>query len=230
MKEAGISEDMSKKVHESYKNNSANYGWYRGKGSAKEIANSCVEIALNRGFSLENATPEGTRIFMNFVGLGVDCSGYIYNVLNKAFEELGMKKEFNDSLSWADRGKMGVNKASVEVFSEGASDIISTVCDLKPLDFVLYRSPGGGYSHCAMIVEKDGELYITQSTLTSLPNGVRLDKLDIEGEKPVFDCNTVLGKTFVQRFDEGLIEFRRLKILNKLDDTGIEPVTSTMSM
>lgn len=230
MKEADSPEETLKRVHELYKANNANYGWYRGKGTAKEIINSCIGIATKRGFSLKNATPEGVRIFMNFVGLGVDCSGYVYNVLKKTFGTLGLEKELNDSLNWADREKTGAYKASVDIFSGDSSEVVSDILSIRPLDLVLYKSPQGGYSHCAMIVRNEKELFVTHSTLTAVPNGVRLDKLNIKNGKLELDCNTVLGKTFEQRFDEGLIEFRRLKILNKLDDTGIEPVTSTMSM
>ncbi len=230
MNEAGISDELSGKVHQLYKENSANYGWYRGKGTAKEIESACVKIAARRGFPLENATSEGIRIFMNFVGLGVDCSGYIYNVLIKGFEELGMKNELDNSLRWADKERIGVSKASVGIFAGDASCVIPNISDLKPLDLILYKSCDGGYSHCAMVLEQEDSLFVTQSTLTSSPNGVRLDKLCIKNGMPRFDCNTVLGKTFEQRLNEGLIEFRRLKILNNLDDTGIEPVTSTMSM
>jgi len=74
MRMVGIEEEKIKEVHELYKSNEAIYGWYRGKGTAKEISSATKEIAKKRNFNLESSSPEGIVEFMRLVDLGIDCS------------------------------------------------------------------------------------------------------------------------------------------------------------
>lgn len=116
---------------------------------------------------------------------------YIYNVLNKAFDD----KNFNKSLNWGDPEKMEASKASVDIFAGNASDLITDLSDIQPLDLILFKSNDGIYIHMTMIIDDHG-LKITQSALTTCPNGVRIDDFSIVDGKPVVNYDTIWGKSF----------------------------------
>src|SRR5258708_2037398 len=68
----------------------ANYG---GKGTPKQIKELVLNTAEKENFNLKNATSEEIENFMNKQGIGVDCSGFVYYVLDQY-----LKKEKNKSL------------------------------------------------------------------------------------------------------------------------------------
>ena len=57
---------------------------------------------------------------------------------------------------------------------------------------------------------------VVQSTLTVLPNGVRIDKMVLEDNKPKFKIKRVIGEDWNTLYKNGQIEFRRLKILEEI--------------
>ncbi|MBU2592790.1 MAG: hypothetical protein ABH867_01380 [Patescibacteria group bacterium] len=115
------------------------WGWYRGKGTPEQIAQATEEIAKRWSLDISEAPPEVIVEVMKYAGLGVDCSGFIYNVLNFAFSKWGAEKKFKQSLDWIDE-KQDPFKAGVFVFVGKASNIIS-VADSRELDLILIRKP-----------------------------------------------------------------------------------------
>src|SRR5688572_2012122 len=53
-----------------------------GKGTAEEIELETKIWAKVKGFDLETATVEDVRRFMTNMHIGVDCSGFVVNVLD----------------------------------------------------------------------------------------------------------------------------------------------------
>lgn len=213
MKEAGIDEKKIEEVHKLYKGNKSRYGWYRGKGTPEELNDAFLYISKVRNFNIENASPEGLRETMKLFGLGIDCSGFVYNVLLASFKSLNMENFFIQSLSWRKKDETGPSKASVEVFSGNASTIIKDLNSLSNLDLLLIKNKLGEYTHMAMILKDEDQLKITQSAFSIIPNGVRVDNMWIEENKPRFEFKVDVGTDWDILYANNQIEFRRLNLL-----------------
>lgn len=59
------------------------YSNYAGKGTPQEIRECLYKVATQRGFNLNKATAKNITDFMIKEGTGIDCSGFVYNILNR---------------------------------------------------------------------------------------------------------------------------------------------------
>jgi len=142
LQNAGAPEDLAKKVNQAYKNREVPFGWYRGKGTPEQIAQATEEIAQKIGFSLKGASAEGITEFMKLYGLGIDCSGFIYNILSYALDQVGKLPDFQSSLNWSDPEKQDVDHAGTLAFAGDASQKISSD-KLQSLDLLLIKEQTG---------------------------------------------------------------------------------------
>ena len=179
MKMAGIEEAERRKIMTVYNSNQLPYGWFRGKGTPEQIEEATAGIAEMEEVDLEKATAAGIGEFMRVYGLGVDCSGFVYNVLTSA----GIKFERE------------VFKAGAFTFAGQASRQI-TDQEVQSTDLILVKKINGEYSHVAIVLEKERELWICQSTSTISPAGVVVSKF-------------TEWKTLIEG---GRLELRRLKL------------------
>jgi len=207
LEKAEIDKEQIRKVKDMYKNREVSYGWYRGKGTPEELENAVVELSEKVNSNLQKATPKGIREFMKLYGLGVDCSGFVFNVLNHAFEKENKLDLFLNSLNWGDPEKKQVNYAGDHVFKEKASTKIK-ISDVQPLDLVCSKE------HIAIMVEISKELFVAQSALDSKSSGVNLSKFSPESNLP-FNYLSTFGINWNELLKQGKIEFRRLKVLSK---------------
>lgn len=212
MREEGVDEEKIRAIHKRYSNNEVNYGWHRGKGTPEEIREDIIELSQRFKFILQGANPESILEIMKFFGLGIDCSGFVYNVLEFAFDQVGEKERFIQSLDWADRDKIGVMKAGTFVFGENASIIIDKN-DVGPLDLILFKGTTRKYTHIALVVEDKGKLYTAQSTITSYPTGVTISLITPKEEYDIFHYSPQTMASWNNLYEEGSIEFRRMKCL-----------------
>ncbi|MDD4381798.1 MAG: hypothetical protein PHE21_00420 [Candidatus Dojkabacteria bacterium] len=219
MKQSGIDEERIKEVHKLYKGNKSKYGWYRGKGTPEELKSAFLEISKVRDFNIQNASPDGIRESMKLFGLGIDCSGYIYNVLLEGFKSINMEDQFIKSLAWQEEDRTGASRASVEIFSGTASTIITDLDSLSNLDLLLLKNKEGSYTHMAMVLKDGDQLKITQSVFSIIPNGVRIDNMRVEENIPRFEFKVDIGTDWNILYTNNRIEFRRLNIL--VDDTKV---------
>lgn len=108
---------------------------------------------------------------------------------------------------------MIVSRASVDIFCGRASEVVN-INDLKSLDLMIIKSRyTGENSHIAILIENDGKMYISQSSVSTIPNGVRLDSFEVRDNKPVFGFEYELGTSIQDMCEMGLVEFRRLKYM-----------------
>lgn len=215
MREAEIPEEKIEKVHQSYKNREIPFGWYRGKGTPGQIADATIQILENVGLSLRGATKEGISEFMKLYGLGIDCSGFVYNVLSYAFEKVDKLEKFNESLEWAskEQEKHNVFYAGAFVFAGKASRKIS-LNKLQPLDLLSIRNKEN-HSHIGMLVNQSGKLKLTQSSISTIPTGVTVTKFSIKDGRPIFGFKASLGSDWGKLYEGGRLEFRRLRCVDK---------------
>lgn len=213
MKQSGIEEEKIKEVHKLYKGNKGNYGWYRGKGTPEELEDAFIQISKARDFNIQNASSEGIRESMKLFGLGIDCSGYVYNVLLAGFKSLNMEDSFIQSLAWGEKDKTGASRASVDVFAGDASTVIEDLESLSNLDLLLLKNEKDSYTHMAMILKDGEQLKITQSVFSIIPNGVRIDNMWIEENEPKFEFKVDIGTDWDVLHKNNQMAFRRLNIL-----------------
>jgi hypothetical protein len=215
MKNAGISHSKIIKVTTAYRERSVPYGWYKGKGTPQEITNSVREISEIVGLPLEGSSAESITDFMKLYGLGIDCSGFVYNTLDYAFRKQGYPNLLNELLDWEDPAKRSVYRAGTFTFASKASEVIKPQ-EVRPLDLVLLKlSDLRTYNHIALTL-RDGDvegegLVVVQSSLNT-PTGVNITKMALNNGVPVFDYIPDFGKRWAELYECGRLEFRRLKI------------------
>lgn len=212
MEMAGVSIEKIEQVKKLYRERKVPYGWYRGKGAPEEIKSALLELAEHTNEPLELMDVEGVTHFMKSVGLGVDCSGMVYNVLNTVFERVGKTEEFNKSLDWFTESKT-VYQAKSNVFAGNASEIISDLNSIRSLDLILKKNDSD-YTHVALILADGDGWRIVHSTNKALPDGVRIDLLKIANGQPEFVIKNGIGRSWQTFYEVGQIEFRRLKCIN----------------
>lgn len=213
MRDVGISEKKLKEFYESYKQRKIPYGWYQGKGTPEEITSATLIISNKVGLPLKNASPEVVKQFMKLYGLGIDCSGFIYQTLSYAFGKIGKLQQFNDSLSWENPKFQTAYRAGVFVFAGEASGLIRPE-EANSLDVICIKKRNGEYGHIALLVRQNNKLMIAQSEVSVVPDGVNLSNFYVDREMSHFGFKPEIGKSWQQLYKEGTLEFRRLKILD----------------
>ncbi|EKD99612.1 MAG: hypothetical protein ACD_22C00222G0003 [uncultured bacterium] len=207
LKDGGVPDEQAKNIYQMYKDRKAPFGWYRGKGTPEEIEQSVIELANLGKIDIDGATSVGIEEFMKLFGLGVDCSGFVFNTLSYAFEKIGKKEEFVNSLAWPE-DKKTVFYAGAHVFAGDNHSVIQPP-ELQALDIVL-KHIDTNYYHIAMIVEDNGEMYLAQSDIDCYPSGINLSKIDKTKGNAPFTYESTFGQDWNLQLQEGIIECRRL--------------------
>ncbi len=205
-------DENKKKFLDAYKNCEMPFGWYRGKGTPEQLEEAVLSVSEEVHISLKRATAFGVVEFMKLYGLGVDCSGFVFNTLLYTFEKLGISKEFMSSLNWANPEKQGVNYAGAFTFAGEMIPLIDP-SELQPLDLILIKG-SRVYNHVAMVISQNDILQMAQSNLDSIPNGVSLSQIDIKDKGPFFHFEPQIATDWNTYVKKGVIEFRRFHFLS----------------
>jgi len=192
--DGGVELETARRVIKNFNERKYPLAWWRGKGTPEQIVEATQEIAKLENVNLEKASAQVVREFMLHQALGVDCSGFVYNVLSFA----------------------GIN-FELEVFKAGASTFAGKSSNIIPFanatsgDLVLIKNKDDIYTHVALILsDENNNLKIIQSTSMSYPIGIFVDNLDIHNEVPQFSFVSELGTDWETLWSEGRLEFRRL--------------------
>lgn len=170
-----------------------------GKSDPQTLLKDVLKIAKQKKFDLDKASEEEIKKFMKDNLLGIDCSGFVYHLLNHLLQ----------SLNEEDMQKVGFPKASKTNVATITSDELSTLVDdfsqTQPGDVIKLNS-GEDILHCLIILDNINNVvtYAHSSSITT-PTGVHTGQI-INGRFPkdlsVFNYDTNKG--------DGI---RRLKIL-----------------
>lgn len=191
MRDGGLTLEIARNVIKNFNDRKYPLAWWRGKGTPEQIVEATIKIAEIEKVNLTNASAEAIREFMLLHGLGVDCSGMVYNVLSTA------------GLSF----DLLVNKASAATFEP-----ISKLIDFKEVasgDIILIKNKELKYSHVALVLMNSG-LRIVQSTSMTPPAGIFVNDLKTLGKEPVFGFKSEIGTDWGELWQENRLEFRRL--------------------
>lgn len=216
-----------------------------GKGSPDEIEMEVRIWAQLKGVELDKLTEDEIREFMRSRRIGIDCSGFLYHVLNTWLKsETGkgllpcVKFRNNNPLVKLKRWLRPAENIGADILtSELNSDKIN-LQDIKPGDLVRSKSPKQNAHHVLLItrvgMEKNTPKWFeyTHSTMHyGDANGVRIGKVEITDVNGELKDQKWLekdenGKCWTQ---EGLMinygdnGLRRLRCLDKLElKTGNE--------
>lgn len=210
MRKVGIRENDISNLYQAFKENLAPYGWYQGKGTPGQIEDTVRKFLPNAGFGRPKVTSEGIRDLMRLRGIGVDCSGFVFNVFKYGFNKLGMLDEFYKSVSWKDGKIQGASHANVSVLAESSHEINQR--DLQPLDLLFTEKRG----HIAIVIEDtEGFMKVYQSTPWSSPSGINVSNLAVLSNFVDFSFIPSMGDSWNELNTKGEIEFRRLNIFKK---------------
>jgi hypothetical protein len=163
-----------------------------GKGSPQEICSEVKIIAHLKGFDLENATPEQIRKFMLERDIGIDCSGFVVQVLNAwlTSEHSGKLMQY---LKFSDGSLVSrLRRTLRQVENIGAESLTSTTnCDritdlnqVQPGNLVRLKAKEKNSHHVllisSVILEDDRVLefeYVNSTQEYGTDNGVRTGKV-----------------------------------------------------
>lgn len=170
MRKAGIPNKLRQRALNYYRNNEVPYGWFRGKGKPEELVRATKEIAEQMGFDIKNATAYGVREFMKHVGIGIDCSGFIYNVLEDSLAEITKQTDYLEKkLHWDNPLHKGVTQASVRQLTQKQhSQTISSFTNLRSGDLIARKD-----THILLVFSNNGETIVCyHAGLKTKPTGV----------------------------------------------------------
>ncbi len=212
MTQAGTEESLISSVTELYKQRQVPYGWYRGKGTPEEIVAAAEALAEVHGYNLANSTAEGIVEFMKLFGLGVDCSGFVYHVLDFAWSAVVGHDRFVAGFAWPSDNQKGVNYAGTQFLAANSSLVEPN--DVQPLDLVCIHQDQV-YSHIGLILKDDQGWQIVQSNISNLPTGLNVSGLQIKDGAVNFEYKPAIGRAW-NDYKDSTIEFRRLSLVNEL--------------
>jgi len=139
-----------------------------GKRSPDEIRDLIVDKLNSTGFDIVHASEEQIGLFFLENGVGVDCSGLVYQCLKKAYITLG-GSDFKKSI-------FGVYGEPKVVSRIGVKDLIlpvnsfpvSDVTLVRPADFINF-----GHTHCIAIINRiDDKISCVHASNEILDSGI----------------------------------------------------------
>ncbi len=203
MKKANVSDKKIREVHNMYKRRKTLYGWGRGKNSPEQLEQYTQELIQKLGFDTTNPTECGIRSFMTQFNLGVDCSGFLFHILNIELADFNIAKVLK-----LENEACPENKAGTKRFYENSKTI--KLKDIQPLDLIFIKDVDDLVYHVAIIPKKNQQLYVAQSSGFTKPQGVTLTKFYIENNLPKFTFHQTLGKSWTTLYKEKRLVFARL--------------------
>lgn len=215
---AGATEEMAGTVLELYKQGGVPYGRFRGKGSADQIKQIADDLLPTLVDYPEGVTsPEGMVRLMEFHGLGVDCSGFVYNVLSEVFERMGQTEVFTNSINWVDPERIGVNYAGTGVLAASSELVDWSEAEHGDLIFIKNESKER-YLHVAMLLAdaQDGSLYMAQSAFATQVSGVEVSNFRLENGQPIFGFERLMGIDWQEYLRSERLELRRLAVFKAM--------------
>lgn len=153
---------------------------FRGKSSPEVLKETTLRLAFEQGIDLEGAPVEFIRSFMRRNLLGIDCSGYVYRVLDELAQRVKGKP-------LTELGFEHVGRTNVRILTSPEHALVADPSDIKPADLIRMNS-GGDILHVALVMDRRGDkVTYTHSSSQTKPDGVHSADLKIIGNNFVFE-------------------------------------------
>lgn len=181
-----------------------------GKWSPEKIKIDTIDLAAEAGFDLKGATATETADFMRREKLGIDCSGFVYqmldNVLPKlgigAMEQIGFPKSSSTNVQLLTDAKF-----AVRVVDERK---------IQPGDLIRLAPRDGGQWHILLVLKNDGEMIkYGHSSAYNVPDGVGIGQIEVSNNKSGnFKGLQIGGKIYDPSRGDGVYRLNVLKYQN----------------
>lgn len=180
---------------------------YAGKGTPKQIEEVLVETAKRKAFDLQKAKPQEITRFMIYHGIGIDCSGFVYNILDtylKRTKQVSLAKYIYrypgivGKLENLLLRKNRVRRSSAETLTNSLNTItIDKVKDIQPGDMIRLTHSDWPGKHIAIIVDIN-KGYITYAMASEYMKirGVHFGKIKILDNNKGLEKQYWLEKTY----------------------------------
>jgi len=181
------------------------YGPYGGKGIPQEILKATIEAAKSEKINLRNLSSKEIYAFMKKNRIGLDCSGFAYQILNFLDHQKG-GDGIENSVVGVDGA--GIRKTDADALTNNINTLsVATYSQIKTGD--LLRLDGGG--HVAVIVKNsENEIVYAHISGKTKIEGPHLGKIKIVQKKKGLEEQTWSELTnFRPNLGDGI---RRLKI------------------
>lgn len=173
----------------------------QGKSTPEVILKQLYEDAKEQDFNLKEASVEEIQDFMRKNNLGLDCSGFVYRMLDFLVQKVKGKPltEF---------GFNHVGRTNIAQLTDDEHSIrVDSLKETKPSDLIRIDSKAeDGLNHALIVLEnKDGIITYAHSSRKTKADGVHIDQIKngvFPEDLKVFNYNVKKG--------DGV---RRLKIL-----------------
>ncbi|MDP3888698.1 MAG: hypothetical protein Q8Q24_01500 [bacterium] len=150
------------------------YGPHGGKGTPEEIRSDTLEAAEKENKDLEKMPLEEIYSFMKQNRIGLDCSGFAYQILNFLDLEKG-----GDGISNSVAGVngMGITKTNADALTNGINSVqVENLKEVRPGDLI--RMDGG--RHVMVIVDTNSkEIIYAHISASTKKEGPHLAKINI---------------------------------------------------
>lgn len=115
-----------------------------GKGSPQEIADEAEIVSLREKFDIKNASEESLKKFLVDKNMGIDCSGFVYYVLDSESNSKGLgsiRKYIQFPKKWTFIRRLiaklrPIENTSVTVFSDNHNSKVVNLKEIRPGDFI----------------------------------------------------------------------------------------------
>ncbi len=176
MKEIGIEAETINKVIKHIKEGKTPLGSTGGKGSPEELTADLARLMVYLGdIGYHPTSKVHLRSWMTEMHIGMDCAGYIYQILLAVEQELGMP--ILDKLAWRDKENMKPSHAGAFIFDSKDLENIRDFRQLKPLDILVFSD----HTHVGMVCNYKHRLALTDCSMGK--NGIAFFQLDwVNGE------------------------------------------------
>ncbi len=180
---------------------------FAGKGTPNQIRLTLIKKAKKEGFDLSRKKSEEITQFLICQGIGVDCSGFVYNTLNshlKNTAHISLDKlilRFSGTIGRFERflfSRNRVRKCSAEVLTNELNSFkVERVRDILPGDMIRLTHRNWMGKHIALIVNvtKDYLVYAHSSEYTK-ENGPHFAKIRILSPDEGLEKQEWLEKTY----------------------------------
>lgn len=166
------------------------YGPFGGKGTPEEIRKATYDAAIEDKIKLKNLNSEEIYKFMKKKRIGLDCSGFTYQLLNFLDFQKG-----GDGLdnTVAGTGGMGIRKVNADSLTNSTNSLAVELIDqIRIGDTIRFRRG----KHVAVVVSVSDQeiLYVHISSFSEIP-GPHLSTIKIIDKKRSLKDQIWLEKT-----------------------------------
>lgn len=174
---------------------------FQGKSSPEILNKTTKDLAKEQRFNLEEASVEEIREFMIQNKLGIDCSGFVYRVIDFLLEKL--KKGDLQKYGFDHVGRTNAQALTSDHFSDPVG-----LSEVRPADLIKVNS-SQPIPHVMVVLEVKGKKVICAHSSDGV--GVHLSEIEIIDSKKALQDQRWEESYYLEKWSSG-DGVRRLKL------------------